>query len=246
MSSTSPRASGRSHAPFAHPSFSSDFSSALSAPNDNWLETRMRKHHSYANLNPDLSTGYSLPAVSVDGARASSRSSHSSGTGSKRSSSKKSNANSSSVSAQPSPRLVYTEKARALLDAKPEQTTDERSLAAPRRRNSQQQHSSHVGQVRENHVVNKTFTWTGSAKRSVFLAGTFNSWGMPVPMYKYGTVKRNGRTIDNWQCVLKLRPSTYKFKFVVDGEWQVDRSSEVVPCQKYGAVNVLSVKHSAH
>lgn len=77
------------------------------------------------------------------------------------------------------------------------------------------------------------FTWPKPASRSVFLAGSFNGWGLPVAMTRVG---------DAWECVLRLDVGEYRYKFVVDGEWRVDetRLSEVV--EGHGLANKLIIE----
>lgn len=63
------------------------------------------------------------------------------------------------------------------------------------------------------------FTWAGPAQRSCFLAGSFNNWGLPVAM-----TKRESEKGDFWECVLRLGVGEYRYRYVVDGKWQVDES----------------------
>lgn len=77
------------------------------------------------------------------------------------------------------------------------------------------------------------FEWKGSAQSSVFLAGSFNHWGMPAPMNRV-----NGQ----WECVLRLTAKTYNYKFVVDGEWAVDKSRLCAGVPGRGVVNRLIVE----
>ena len=50
---------------------------------------------------------------------------------------------------------------------------------------------------------------------TVFLAGEFNHWNPEKQGLKKGKS-------DAWETTLMLAPSTYEYKFVVDGKWQVD------------------------
>lgn len=59
------------------------------------------------------------------------------------------------------------------------------------------------------------FEWKGDVQSSVFLVGSFNDWSVPVPMCFL-----NGQ----WERVLRLSAGEYDYKFVVDGEWAVDKS----------------------
>lgn len=77
------------------------------------------------------------------------------------------------------------------------------------------------------------FEWKSNAQTSVFLAGSFNQWRMPVPMNWV-----NGQ----WECVLRLRAETYNYKFVVDGEWAVDKSRLCAVVPGRGVVNRLIVE----
>lgn len=84
------------------------------------------------------------------------------------------------------------------------------------------------------------FKWTGNACRSVFLAGSFNEWGMPIALTRRVTdsADPHGST---WSCVVRLSSGTYRYKYVVDGEWQVDESTAKTHDNTYGVVNVVIV-----
>lgn len=76
------------------------------------------------------------------------------------------------------------------------------------------------------------FAWEHHADTSVFLAGSFNRWGLPVAMTQVG---------EQWQCVLRLAFGVYEYKFVVDGEWAVDASRLCVASSSRGIVNRVIV-----
>ncbi len=76
----------------------------------------------------------------------------------------------------------------------------------------------------------KTFIWplSGNANE-VFLAGDFNGW-KPEPMAK-------GET--GFHGTVKLEPGVYQYKFVVDGEWQVDPSAMENAQNDFGTANSI-------
>lgn len=75
------------------------------------------------------------------------------------------------------------------------------------------------------------FRWHGPVERAAFLAGSFNAWGVPVDMPLVDGVP---------QCVLRLAPGVYWYRFVVDGVWRTDdgKPREV---HERGVVNRLVV-----
>lgn len=54
--------------------------------------------------------------------------------------------------------------------------------------------------------------------RSVFLSGSFNDWQIANPEFKMVWEAQRSR----FEIELSLHPGTYRYKFVVDGEWVVD------------------------
>lgn len=78
------------------------------------------------------------------------------------------------------------------------------------------------------------FRWQGSDAESVYLAGSFNGWGLPVAMT---------RVADAWECVLRLDVGEYWYKFVVDGEWKVDKTRLCERVEGHGGANKLIVEN---
>jgi 1,4-alpha-glucan branching enzyme len=73
--------------------------------------------------------------------------------------------------------------------------------------------------------------------RSVQIAGDFNNW-MPenTPMEK---INNNGV----WQIKLPLNRGKYRYRLVVDGQWQQDPYNELIEINPYGEYNsVIEVK----
>lgn len=81
-------------------------------------------------------------------------------------------------------------------------------------------------------LVAVRFTWEHPARRSVFVAGSFNAWGIPVPLHDAGP---------GWLRVVKLPVGTHQYRFVVDGQWRVDESRRVVAVPKFGRVNEVVI-----
>ena len=70
--------------------------------------------------------------------------------------------------------------------------------------------------------------------QAVFIAGTFNDWNPTVtPMIALG----KGR----WAKELSLPPGRYEYRFVVDGEWISDSTTEQVSNPHGGFNSVLVV-----
>lgn len=85
------------------------------------------------------------------------------------------------------------------------------------------------------------FVWSQPANRSVFLAGDFNSWGLPVSLTRRANDVHPGGN-DMWETVLRLPKGQYHYKYVVDGEWQYDDSTAWVDERDRGRVNILLIE----
>ena len=73
-------------------------------------------------------------------------------------------------------------------------------------------------------------TFNSENAREVLLAGDFNKWNPKShPMKK--------STEGEWQKDLMLKPGTYEFKFMVDGEWLADDQNHLTCDNCYGTKN---------
>jgi hypothetical protein len=71
--------------------------------------------------------------------------------------------------------------------------------------------------------------------KTVALAGTFNDWSSRRHLFF-----RQG---DQWVCRIRLKQGSYKYKFVVDGEWILDPENKQVVENEFGSGNnALTVK----
>jgi 1,4-alpha-glucan branching enzyme len=68
--------------------------------------------------------------------------------------------------------------------------------------------------------------------KTVFLAGDFNKWSHK----KHGLKKGKSGA---WETTLMLVPSTYEYKFIVDGEWQTDPANNRTCQNCFGTRNNL-------
>lgn len=68
--------------------------------------------------------------------------------------------------------------------------------------------------------------------KTVSLAGDFNEWNPE----KHGLKK--GKT-GVWETTLMLTPNTYEYKFLVDGEWQMDPANTRTCQNCFGTRNNL-------
>jgi chromosome partitioning protein len=73
--------------------------------------------------------------------------------------------------------------------------------------------------------------------KSVHVAGDFNGWQpSKLPLEKVGTS-------GVWQAAAKLPPGKYRYRLVVDGQWQQDPYNELTELNPFGGYNsVLEVK----
>lgn len=76
------------------------------------------------------------------------------------------------------------------------------------------------------------FDWRGHTEGIVFLAGSFNGWGLPISMSRKGQV---------WSCVLQLKDGSYDYAYVVDGSLTVDKARPRRIVKGKGYVNWMVV-----
>lgn len=74
-----------------------------------------------------------------------------------------------------------------------------------------------------------TFRLYAPEAREVKLAGDFNGW-QPQDLKK---TKSGG----HWETSLSLKVGQYQYKFVVDGNWQIDPSHEHTVPNSFGTIN---------
>lgn len=78
-----------------------------------------------------------------------------------------------------------------------------------------------------------------SAANKVFLAGSMNGWKPDSPQYALNDLDGDGV----WEITVKLDPGSYKYKFVVDGNWTTDKANPKTAPDGYGGKNsVVEVK----
>lgn len=63
----------------------------------------------------------------------------------------------------------------------------------------------------------------------VFLSGNFNDWSLSANPMK--------RTSRGWETEVELDPGKHLYKFVVDGQWKLDRENEIREEDGYGNMN---------
>lgn len=80
-------------------------------------------------------------------------------------------------------------------------------------------------------IFNNRFTYYGPEATSVKIGGTFNNWN-PTDEFlmerdEYGT----------WSKNISLKPGTYQYRFIVDGEWVEDHNNSNYIHNAYGGNN---------
>jgi 1,4-alpha-glucan branching enzyme len=80
------------------------------------------------------------------------------------------------------------------------------------------------------------FEYVSLDAREVFVAGTFNDWQpRATPLAK----QPGGR----WSTTLTLKPGTYEYRLIVDGQWQDDPRAAGFTANPFGGLNsVIEVK----
>lgn len=75
-----------------------------------------------------------------------------------------------------------------------------------------------------------TFTLNADQAARVALVGDFNKWNETAhPMKK----NKNGA----WEKILMLGSGRYEYKFLVDGQWQIDPHNKQVCRNSFGTIN---------
>jgi chromosome partitioning protein len=78
-----------------------------------------------------------------------------------------------------------------------------------------------------------TFTFDAPAAEHVLLTGDFNDWTLD----ESGMVPIDGV----WTKVIKLAPGRYRYRYVVDGQWQNDPSNAAIEPNAYGGHDSILV-----
>lgn len=76
-----------------------------------------------------------------------------------------------------------------------------------------------------------SFEVSGDDGHEMFVAGTFNNWDPTDKSLKYSPKHAS------YRATMLLPAGTYEYKFVVDGEWQVDPSCDQWTTNEYGTLN---------
>jgi chromosome partitioning protein len=82
-----------------------------------------------------------------------------------------------------------------------------------------------------------TFTFEAPGAEHVLLTGDFNDWSLDgSEMEPIGGI---------WTKVMKLAPGRYRYRYVVDGQWQHDPSNAIIEPNPYGGNNSILVMDDA-
>lgn len=87
-----------------------------------------------------------------------------------------------------------------------------------------------ISQLKTN---NRLFTFNSKTAQEVYLVGDFNNW--TVNESSRLTPKKNG----SWEKRLDLKPGSYRYKFVVDGQWLHDPQSSQTESNPFGGVDSI-------
>ncbi len=81
-----------------------------------------------------------------------------------------------------------------------------------------------------------TFNLKGFQKsKKVILSGSFNNWNEKNMVMK--------KTIDGWEYTLPLPPGKHYYKFIVDGDWQLDPENMMRQRDKENHINSVMLIH---
>ncbi len=90
--------------------------------------------------------------------------------------------------------------------------------------------SDHSAKDQELRLVSLTYKEATQGK-TVALAGSFNDWDPEINPMTYSA------ETECYTCTIQLRPGTYEYKFVVDGEWVMDESNSNFAANDFGTLN---------
>ena len=78
------------------------------------------------------------------------------------------------------------------------------------------------------------FEFPASEAQEVYLAGDFNNWDPSANL-----MKKDKKGF--WKAILTLKPGSYEYRFLVDGNWQNDPSCcDCVP-NEFGSQNCVRI-----
>lgn len=80
-----------------------------------------------------------------------------------------------------------------------------------------------------------TFTVYAEAGKLVSVAGSFNDWDADKKVLQYKEEK------GCYTGIIMLEPGTYDYKFVIDGEWQLDENNPNFSSNDFGSLNSVVV-----
>lgn len=85
--------------------------------------------------------------------------------------------------------------------------------------------------------IKKQFFCHAPQAKSVTVVGTFSDW---VP-FAYHTMERDDK--GGWSKTIALKPGTHQYKFIVDGEWIMDKNNPKTVKNEFGSENSLIEIH---
>jgi len=83
-------------------------------------------------------------------------------------------------------------------------------------------HASSPFKINSNGSI--TFIYRGHVKKSIFIAGSFNSWNNQQYRLQKKVDIKDGRTVVFWSVNIKLphNKNPYRYLYYIDGKWRLD------------------------
>jgi 1,4-alpha-glucan branching enzyme len=78
------------------------------------------------------------------------------------------------------------------------------------------------------------FEFLAPEAQEVFLTGDFNNWDSSA-----NPMKKDKKGI--WKTALSLKPGTYEYRFLVDGNWENDPSCRSCVPNEFGSQNCVRI-----
>lgn len=86
----------------------------------------------------------------------------------------------------------------------------------------------------KNNKVNQVFSYNAPKAVSVLLAGDFTEW-------RKNAIALKPQGDGMWKAIAQLKPGTYHYRFVVDGEWQDDPECAARVPNPFGTQDAIRV-----
>jgi 1,4-alpha-glucan branching enzyme len=86
------------------------------------------------------------------------------------------------------------------------------------------------GRANKERLITVTFRFSAPQAREVRVGGSFSDW-------KLKPLQRRPDGSGVWEVSLRLKPGEYEYKYMVDGDWQLDPGQPCTAQNSFGTSN---------